>query len=246
VLYPNVAEGVHRIEDSYTNWYLIEDGGRLTVVDAGVPTSWTSLLDALSRLGRSPGDVEAVVLTHAHFDHVGFAERARRELHVPVYVHENDVPLTRHPWRYSMERPRSLYFATQLRALPIVATFLRNRAFWPAPVKEVVRYENGTLPVPGSPVVVFAPGHTMGHCALHLADRDVLIAGDAVVTLDPYTARRGPRLVARAATADSARNLRSLDYLAETGAGIVLTGHGDPWTQGIEAAVAQARAAGAA
>jgi glyoxylase-like metal-dependent hydrolase (beta-lactamase superfamily II) len=246
MLYPNVAEGVHRIEDCYTNWYLIEEDGRLTVVDAGVPSSWSSLLEALKHLGRSPGDVEAVVLTHAHFDHVGFAERARRELRIPVYVHENDVPLTRHPWRYAMERPRALYFATQVQALPIVATFLRNRAFWPPPLKEVVRYENGTLPVPGSPRVVFAPGHTTGHCALHLPDRDVLLAGDAVVTLDPYTARRGPRLVARAATADTERNLRSLDALVGTGARTVLVGHGEPWTQGIEAAVAQARQRGAA
>jgi glyoxylase-like metal-dependent hydrolase (beta-lactamase superfamily II) len=246
MLYPNVADGVHRIEDSYTNWYLIEEEGRLTVVDAGVPSSWSSLLEALNDLGRSPADVEAVVLTHAHFDHVGFAERARRELGIPVYVHENDVPLTRHPWRYAMERPRALYFATQVQALPIVATFLRNRAFWPPPLKDVVRYESGTLPVPGSPRVVFAPGHTMGHCALHLPDRDVLIAGDAVVTLDPYTARRGPRLVARAATADTERNLRSLDALVQTGARTVLVGHGEPWTQGIEAAAAQARQRGAA
>ena len=246
MLYPNVAEGLHRIEDSYTNWYLIEEDGRLTVVDAGVPSSWSSLLEALKHLGRSPADVEAMVLTHAHFDHVGFAERARRELRIPVYVHENDVPLTRHPWRYAMERPRALYFATQVQALPIVASFLRNRAFWPPPLKDVVRYENGTLPVPGSPRVVFAPGHTMGHCALHLPDRDVLLAGDAVVTLDPYTARRGPRLVARAATADTERNLRSLDALVGTGARTVLVGHGEPWTQGIEAAVAQARQRGAA
>ena len=246
MLFANVADGVHRIEDSYTNWYLIQEDDRLTVVDAGVPSSWNSLLEALRHLGRGPADVEAVVLTHAHFDHLGFAERARRELQVPVYVHENDVPLTRHPWRYGMERSRMLYFATQIQALPIVASFLRNRAFWPAPVKEVVRYENGTLPVPGSPRVVFVPGHTMGHCALHLPDRDVIIAGDAVVTLDPYTARRGPRLVARAATADSERNLRSLDALAQTGAGTVLVGHGDPWTEGVESAVTQARQAGAA
>jgi glyoxylase-like metal-dependent hydrolase (beta-lactamase superfamily II) len=86
-------------------------------------------------------------------------------------------------------------------------------------------------------------GHTLGHCALHLAERDVVLAGDAVVMLDPYTARRGPRLVARAATVDSERNLTSLDALAATGARIVLTGHGEAWTGGVEAAVEAARAA---
>jgi glyoxylase-like metal-dependent hydrolase (beta-lactamase superfamily II) len=246
MLQPNVVDGVHRIVDSYTNWYLLEEHGRLTVVDAGVPSSWDSLHDALGRLGRTAGDVEAVVLTHAHFDHVGFAERARSELGVPVYVHEKDVPLTAHPWRYDHERRRAFYFATQVRALPIVATFLRNRAFWPPPVKEVVRFEDGVLPVPGSPRVVFTPGHTHGHCSLHLPERDAVIAGDAIVTLDPYTARRGPRLVARAATVDTDRNLRGLDALAATQARTVLVGHGEPWTDGVESAVARAREAGAA
>jgi glyoxylase-like metal-dependent hydrolase (beta-lactamase superfamily II) len=246
VLEPDAAPGIHRVADSYTNWYLIEDAGRLTIVDAGVPASWDSLQDALRRLGRSAQDVEAVVLTHAHFDHVGFAERARSVLGVPVYVHENDVPLTEHPWRYDHERDRIRYIATQPRALPIVATFLRHRAFWPPPIRDVVRFEDGVLPVPGSPRVVFTPGHTHGHCALHLPDRDAVIAGDAVVTLDPYTGRTGPRMVARAATVDSERNARSLDALAATGARTVLTGHGEPWREGVEAAVEAARRAGAA
>src|SRR3954471_20815582 len=244
----NAAPGIHRVEDANTNWYLVEEDGALCVVDAGVPSSWDSLHEALGRIGRTPADVAAVVLTHAHFDHVGFAEKARTELNVPVYVHENDAPMTRHPWRYDFERPRSFYFATQLQALPIVAGFLRTRAFWPPPITEVRRYgdDAGALPVPGAPRVVPTPGHTLGHCSLHLPDRDAVLAGDAVVMLDPYTARRGPRLVARAATADVERNTRTLDALAATRARVVLTGHGEPFGDGAESAVAQARAAGAA
>ena len=242
----DVVPGIHRIEDSFTNWYLIEDGGKLTVVDTGVPSSWDSLQKVLPQIGRTARDIEAVVLTHAHFDHLGFAERARSVLNVPVFVHEADVPLTRHPWRYDHERARAYYFATQVRALPMVASFVRHRAWWPAPVREVVRYESGVLPVPGEPEIVFTPGHTHGHCALHLPSRDVTIAGDAVVTLDPYTARRGPRIVAAAATVDTERNLRALDAIAATEAATVLVGHGDPWRNGASTLVAQARAAGAA
>jgi glyoxylase-like metal-dependent hydrolase (beta-lactamase superfamily II) len=240
MLHREVAPGVHRVEDAFTNWYLVEADDGLTIVDAGVPSSWESLTAALHELGRD--DVRAVVLTHAHFDHVGFAERARTHFDVPVYVHSNDVPLTKHPWRYDHEQPRSRYFLTQPKALPIVAALLKNRAFWPPPIRQVSRYEEGTLPVPGSPRVVFTPGHTVGHCALHLPDRDTVIAGDAIVMLDPYTGRTGARMVARAATADAERNAASLDALAATGARIVLTGHGEPWTQGAEAAVAAARA----
>jgi glyoxylase-like metal-dependent hydrolase (beta-lactamase superfamily II) len=242
----DVAPGVHRIEDAFTNWYLVEGDGRLTIVDTGVPSSWESLHGALAQLGRRVADVDAVVLTHAHFDHLGFAERARTTLDVPVYVHEQDVPLTRRPLGYDHERPRSYYFATQVRAVPIVASLVRHRAFWPTPVGEVVRYREGeTLPVPGELEVIFTPGHTDGHCSLLLPGRDAVIVGDALVTLDPYTGLRGPRIVAAAATADTRRNLDTLDAIADTGAGRLLVGHGDPWTGGAARAVQMARAAGA-
>ena len=87
----DVAPGVHRVEDAYTNWYIVEDGDELTVVDAGVPTSWDSLLEAVKALGRRLEDIRALVLTHAHFDHVGFAEKARQRLDIPVYAHRREV-----------------------------------------------------------------------------------------------------------------------------------------------------------
>jgi glyoxylase-like metal-dependent hydrolase (beta-lactamase superfamily II) len=243
VLQRDVAPGIHRVEDAFTNWYLVEDGGRLTIVDAGVPTSWRSFHDALRTLGRAPGDVDAVVLTHAHFDHMGFAERARSALGVSVWVHENDVPLTRHPLQYARERSPLAYIATKPKALPIVVAFARSRAWFPKPIRELRRYgeDAGELDVPGRPHVVFTPGHTLGHCALHFPERDALIAGDAVVTLNPYTGGTGPQIVARSATADSERALRSLDAIAATGARVVLPGHGPPWTEGAGAIAAAAR-----
>jgi glyoxylase-like metal-dependent hydrolase (beta-lactamase superfamily II) len=238
------APGIHRIEDAYTNWYLVEDGGGLTVVDCGVPTSWTSFEEALATLGRGKGDVQAIVLTHGHFDHIGFAERARSELHVPVWCHENDVPLTRHPTQYGHERPRALYMLRP-KTLPVVAAFARARAFFPRRIARVERYSDGSLPVPGSPRVVFTPGHTLGHCSLHFPERDALIAGDAVVTFNPYLAAHGPQIVAGAATVDSERALRSLDAVADTGAEHVLCGHGPVWHDGAEAIADAARRRGA-
>jgi glyoxylase-like metal-dependent hydrolase (beta-lactamase superfamily II) len=95
----------------------------------------------------------------------------------------------------------------------------------------VRRFANGTLDVPGSPRVIPTPGHTLGHVAFRFPERGAVIAGDALVLLDPYAATPGPRLVARGATADVART--------------VLTGHGEAWRSGAEAAARQAQAAGA-
>lgn len=90
---------------------------------------------------------------------------------------------------------------------------------------------------PGGGVPIATPGHTAGHCAFLLPDRGIVFTGDALVTLDPYTGRQGPRIVARAATADVAANLVSLSALGKTEASLVLPGHGAPFTDGIRAAV---------
>ncbi|MFS0700660.1 MBL fold metallo-hydrolase [Cellulomonas sp. 179-A 4D5 NHS] len=241
----DVADGVHRLDVGHVSCYLLEGaGGGLTLVDAGLPAVWPVLGRALRELGRRPEDLRAVVLTHAHFDHLGVAERLRRR-GVTVWGHLHEHELARHPYRYSHERTRASYPFRYPRAVPILGGMVRAGALQVRAVREVRPMPTGTrLPVPGEPEVVFSPGHTWGHCALHVRDRDVLFSGDALVTLDPYTAHTGPRIIAGAATADSGLALRSLDALARTRAGLVLPGHGEPWTGGVRAAAAEARSAG--
>ena len=94
--------------------------------------------------------------------------------------------------------------------------------------------------------VIFTPGHTHGHCSLLLADRGAVIAGDALVMLDPYTGLQGPCIVAGAATADQNQAIASLDALAKLDATRALTGHGPVWRGSLEDAVARAREAGPA
>jgi glyoxylase-like metal-dependent hydrolase (beta-lactamase superfamily II) len=160
-----------------------------------------------------------------------------------VWVHENDVPLTKRPWLYMSERSPLAYLGA--KTLPVVSSFIRAGPPRVHPIREVRRFGNeGSLDVPGSPLVLFTPGHTLGHCALHLPERDVVILGDALVTYDPYTATRGPRMVARGATADSERALASLERLAGTGVRTLLPGHGEPWTGGAERAVQETQRAG--
>lgn len=238
---PDIAPGVHVIEHANVNCYLVEDEEGLTLVDAGLPGVWTELGQAIRAVGRRPEDVKALVLTHAHFDHVGVARRLVQRLGVPVYGHRDERTLAAHPYRYAHENPRATYPLKHPRAVPILTSMLFAGALGVKGVHVTDELEvSAPVPVPGRPRVVASPGHTAGHCALHLPDQDVLLTGDALVTLDPYTGETGPRIVAGAATADSDLALRSLDALAQTQAGTVLPGHGRPWTGGIESAVAEA------
>lgn len=242
----DAAPGVHRIQDAHTNWYLVEDGSGLTVVDTGLPRSWSSLEAALGELGRSPGDIEAVVLTHGHFDHVGFARRAQAKLGVPVWAHRDELSLVARPWNYDHERARLPY----LRHPEFVRIFTEMTAMGALVVKGVNQaraYSTGErLDVPGHPQIVFTPGHTHGHCSLLFGDRGAVIVGDAFVMLDPYTGRAGPCLVAGAATADSDLNLNSLDGLGRLDCQVALTGHGPVWRGSVRDAIERAKLAGAA
>jgi len=241
-----VAPGVHRIEHAYVNCYLIEDGGAVTIVDAAFPSTWRRMPQILEATGHSLGDVEALVITHAHFDHMGFAAAAAAELGVPVYVHPRDHALAQRPYTYRRERSPLWYPLRYPSGVPAILAMGLAGAFVVRGLEHVQELpDEGVLDVPGRPRVVFTPGHTFGHCALHLADRDALLTGDALVTLDPYKGQRGPQIVAGAATADSGMALDALDALERTGASIVLPGHGEPWRAGITAAVAAARAVGA-
>jgi glyoxylase-like metal-dependent hydrolase (beta-lactamase superfamily II) len=242
----SVAPGIHRIDHAFVNCYLVEDGDSVTLVDAGLPATWPFILKALDAIGRRPADVAALVLTHAHFDHVGTARRFQREIGGPVHVHPMDAFIARHPYRYMHERARGLYPLLFPRAVPVLASMTAAGALTVAGISDTLPLPgSGTLDVPGHPSVLFTPGHTRGHCALHFAERDAVITGDALVTLDPYTGGTGPQIVAGAATGDSGLALSSLGKISATGARTLLPGHGSPWRGDPAEAVAEALRVGA-
>ncbi len=74
-----VADGVFCLGTSHVNWYVAVDGTSATVVDTGLPCYWPQLERLLTTIGRSPNDIEAVLLTHADPDHLGNAERIALE-----------------------------------------------------------------------------------------------------------------------------------------------------------------------
>src|SRR3954464_10440985 len=83
---------IHRCGTEIVNWYLLEEGGKVTIVDAGLPRYRPQLDEALRAIGRGIGDVEALVLTHAHIDHVGFAQKLQAERGIPAHAPAAEIP----------------------------------------------------------------------------------------------------------------------------------------------------------
>lgn len=232
-----IAPGIRRLGQGLVNVYLLEEAGEVTIVDAGAPGQWKELLAELQAMGRSLDDVRAVVLTHGHSDHIGFAERARRELGVPVSVHEADRDLALGTVKPVRDRATKGPGPRPMALLAFLSYAVRKGLLRIPPIHEVAAFGDGAaLDVPGVPRVILVPGHTAGSAALHVPARDAVFVGDAFATLNTLNGARGPLTVPQF-NADTRQALASLDRLAGLGARLALPGHGEPWRGDLAEAV---------
>lgn len=234
-----VAPGIYRLGSRYVNWWaLAAEDGAVTLIDAGLPGHFEQLVRLLDTIGSSTDDVRAVLLTHADIDHIGVAERLRREAGATIYVHPDDEAA-------AVGEPRALppeFAANMWRnwMQKTAAAYVRDGAFETQFPTEVRHLGDGeVLDVPGRPRVVHCPGHTPGSCAFVI--EDILFSGDALVTVHALTGKPGPQLLPAFDNADDTEAVASLDVLQATGARLVLPGHGEPWTDGAADAAADAR-----
>jgi glyoxylase-like metal-dependent hydrolase (beta-lactamase superfamily II) len=236
-----LAPSLHRLGEEIVGCYLVEDAGGVTIIDAGVPAYYADLTAELAAMGRTIKDVRALVLTHAHSDHIGFAERLRVEHGVPVRIHALDAALAR---GQAKDVGAGMSGERRYRSLLRYMLWLGRRGgMRNKPLLEVGTLEPGaTLDVPGALRVIHMPGHTPGSVAFHAPAHDALFVGDALVTDAVITERRGPQICPFTADPDAA--LASLANIEQLEAHWLLPGHGGAWTDGVASAVVVAREVG--
>lgn len=233
-----LTPNVYRLGNDLVASYLIDTPDGITLIDAGMPGHWRDLHRELKRLGKTPADVTGLILTHGDSDHIGFAERLRREHGVPVFVHAADAERAR-----TGEKPDTPLGPKNLGPLMgFFAYALRKRALRPVFVSDVIEVADGdVLDLPGSPVVIGMPGHSPGSIAVHVPVADALFIGDAFTTRHVLTGREGAQPAPF--TDDAAAALASLDKIVNVDASWVLPGHGAPFRGTPAEAAAAVRAA---
>jgi glyoxylase-like metal-dependent hydrolase (beta-lactamase superfamily II) len=230
-----VAPDVYRLGSKYHNFYAIVDGGRATVIDAGCSAEWKSLLVGIGQIGLQPTDIEAVLLTHAHPDHMGFAARAS-DTGISVKVHEHEAEIAAGRESGHTVAPTALPWWKPGTWL-FMATLMRAGVTTTMPVPQVEPVEDGeTLDLPGRPRVVHTPGHTPGHAAFYLDSRRAVFTGDALVTMQVLGGRPGPQMLPDAFHTDPAQARASLARFDGLDTELVLPGHGDPWQGPVDEA----------
>ncbi len=211
------------------NVYLIEDGGGVTVFDAGIAAMAGAVTDAATGLGG----IERVVLGHADADHRGGAPR----LGAPVYCHDADRNAAQSPSAF-----RDYWdFGKLHKPVNVVMPKLLTR--WGGGAVEVTRTLADGEEVAGFRVI-HLPGHAPGLIALFREFDRLALCSDCIYNLDVQTGlRNGPRVPHPAFNHDTEQARASIHRLAEHEPSAVWPGHANPVRGDVRAQLERAATA---
>lgn len=231
-----VADGVSYLTIGFVNIFFIGDpGASWVLIDTGLPrtASWT-MRAAAELFGNAP---DAIILTHGHVDHAGAVDELSREWRIPVFAHTLELPYLMGRSDYPpSDSSMGGAIAHLARALPTAGINLGRR------VRALP--EDGTVPGLDGWRWIHTPGHSAGHISLFREEDRVLIAGDAVATMDldswAAIAAEAPQIDRPAApfTTDWEAAHESVRTLLKLKPKVIAAGHGVPvFGPGIEPAL---------
>ncbi|AUN39830.1 MBL fold metallo-hydrolase [Tsukamurella tyrosinosolvens] len=240
-----LAPGVWFGTGTHVNFLALVDGADVTLIDAGWAGDVDRVEAQLASIGRRPQDVRAILVTHAHIDHVGGIAKLHERYGTPVLAHPDELAHARGETHEQVAPVEMLPIAWRPRTWKWMADVARvgvlGHVAMPYAEPFAVPAEGGPLDLPGAPVPVACPGHTSGHTAF-LLPGGVVATGDALVTGHPLAGTTGPQLLPDFFSHDVPRTLATLDAIAGLAADQLAPGHGEPWRGDPAEAVARARA----
>jgi glyoxylase-like metal-dependent hydrolase (beta-lactamase superfamily II) len=170
-----IAGGLIGLRLVFVNVFAVTTPTGWTLVDAGLNGSAAAITRwARDHFGEAPPN--AIVLTHAHFDHVGAIDTLLEQWNVPVYAHRDELPYLRGQRSYPPPDP-SVGGGMMAR---MASLYPRSPIDLGSQVIELSG-DGSIPPLPGWRWI-HTPGHTAGHVALFRDGDRALIVGDAFCT----------------------------------------------------------------
>jgi glyoxylase-like metal-dependent hydrolase (beta-lactamase superfamily II) len=220
------ADDVARVPTGFVNAYLLGTATQWVLVDSGI-AGFAGLIRRAAEARFGPDTrPAAIVLTHAHFDHAGNADTLALQWGTPILAHPLELPyLTGH----SDYPPRDPTVGGAMAAMSRVFPS-SGRAL----AAEIFALSGDTIPGMPEWQWLHTPGHTAGHVSLFRRRDGLLIAGDALATMNVDSwieqVRRTPEVCNPPApfTTDWPAARRSVEALAALEPRAIAAGHGLP------------------
>jgi glyoxylase-like metal-dependent hydrolase (beta-lactamase superfamily II) len=168
-----IIPGVYLINMLASNCYLITDPDGLTLIDAGIPSSFSQIVDFIGSLGRSVQELKTILLSHADIDHVGAAPALKAESGARIYASQIAAQALAEG---HSSRQIELGILT-----PIFRWLEHLNGAMQIEVDELLS-AGQMLPILGGLKVLETPGHTPGHLSFYAEKHKLLFAGDSVST----------------------------------------------------------------
>lgn len=158
---PDIA--INRFVYSY-----ILTGETITLIDTGVAGCEHAIFADIRSIGRDPGDISLILLTHSHPDHIGAAKTIREKTGCSVMAHPAERGWIEDVDRQNRERPVPGFSTLVGGSVPLDHEIVEGDVIDPDGTEE---YEI---------LVYHTPGHSPGSISLLLQGEGALFCGDAV------------------------------------------------------------------
>ncbi|KZM73398.1 MBL fold metallo-hydrolase [Nocardia terpenica] len=226
-----VADTVYVVTGTNVNWSLVTDGSGVTLIDAGYPGDTDAVIESIRGIGHDPADLAAILLTHAHLDHIGAIPTLVERTGVPVYTGAREAAHARREFLQQIS-PSEMVGQLLTRGGPrwVAQTLRAVQGRIGMTVPTATAYDDDILAaLPGGFVAVPTPGHTSGHTAYLMPSEGILFSGDALVTGHPLLRDTGPRPLPTVFNHDESLTRRTAKSLLDTSPTLLVPGHGTPW-----------------
>jgi hydroxyacylglutathione hydrolase len=216
-------ERIVRIDGGHVNVYLVLNGDKSILIDAGIKGKAKKILDKVRASGCSPKDIALIIVTHTHYDHCGSLAELKSKTGAKILVHESEA-INLEQGYTSMPKGTLMYTN--------VLSSVGNRILpkkWTSfiPVKADIevgdRYTLEDYGLEGE--ILHMPGHTSGSLCF-VYEKDHVFVGDTVFHMRKNSAF--PPF------ADDVQSLyRSWEKLLDGNYAYFYPGHGTPFRQDV-------------
>jgi len=226
-----VVPGVYGVDFGGRVWsYIVEGGDGLTLIDAGIAGQLNVLSEFLGDIGARPEDVNRIILTHFHRDHVGLAAELRDLTGAQVIAHKAEAAVIagREPApEPHLTAPEELIFERVAGGIPDAPFAIVDR--------EVGDGDEISLGSGAPAEVIHVPGHTAGSISVYVPKRGIVFTGDAAASMNG-------RPMVGVFNVDGEEARRSFSRIGQLGAETACFGHGEPVVGDANSAFSEAAA----